>query len=168
MNEDYGNLDQMNMFAQYAFNAGATVVPMRPVGFQRREVVLDNVSSDVTWSGGWNNSTQTIYYGNPGEVPYRWASLSSSETATASYVPNIPEDGFYPVYTWVRHGSDRTFRLYRIRHLQPLSRRDFDGGFGKPVRANGPFFAPDSESRPSCCSCRRFVVRPLQIARAPC
>jgi hypothetical protein len=116
MNEDYGNLDQMNIFAQYAFNAGATVVPFRPIGFQNNEVIVDNVSPGVTWSGTWNNSGSTIYYGNPGEVPYRFASLSATETATATYVPNIPVTGFYPVYTWVRHGSDRTFQLYHIRH----------------------------------------------------
>ena len=40
--EDYGNLDQMNLFVAYCFNAGATVVPFRPVGFQTNEVVLDN------------------------------------------------------------------------------------------------------------------------------
>ena len=32
MNEDTGNVDQMTMFAYQCFNAGATVVPMRPVG----------------------------------------------------------------------------------------------------------------------------------------
>ena len=44
MNEDYGNLDQMNFFVPYAFNAGATVVAFRPIGFQPNEVVLDNDS----------------------------------------------------------------------------------------------------------------------------
>lgn len=116
MNEDYGNRDQMNLFAQYAFNAGATVVPMRPVGHQSNEVVINNVDPEVIWSGAWNNSSETPYYGTAGQVPYRWASLSPTETATATYVPDIPEAGFYPVYTWVFHGSDRTFQLYRIRH----------------------------------------------------
>ena len=37
-----------------------------------------------------------------------------SETATATYTPYIPEAGFYPVYTWVRDGTDRTNQLYRI------------------------------------------------------
>src|SRR5262245_47306263 len=27
--EDYGNLDQMNLFVDYCFNAGGTVVPLR-------------------------------------------------------------------------------------------------------------------------------------------
>src|SRR5690606_19328144 len=35
MNEDYGNLDQLNVFVQYLYNAGATVVPFRPVGYQK-------------------------------------------------------------------------------------------------------------------------------------
>src|SRR5690606_12945364 len=61
-------------------------------------------------------SSQTVYYGKPGEVPYRCASISAAETATATYVPNIPQSGFYPVYTWALHGSDRTSQLYRIRH----------------------------------------------------
>lgn len=116
MNEDYGTLDQLNMFAQYAFNAGATVVPFRPIGYQNNEVIVDNVDPEVIWSGSWNNSSNSTYYGNAGEVPYRWASLSSTETATATYVPNIPETGFYPVYTWALHGNDRTSQLYRIRH----------------------------------------------------
>jgi len=38
--EDMGNIDQLNFFVQYCFNAGATVVPFRPVGQQTNEVVL--------------------------------------------------------------------------------------------------------------------------------
>ena len=30
MIEDYGNIDQLNYFVQYAYNAGATVVPLPP------------------------------------------------------------------------------------------------------------------------------------------
>lgn len=116
MDEDYGNVDQMNFFADYCFNAGATVVPMRPLGNQTNEVVLDNDDAGVTYTGAWSDSTSTIYYGSPGDVPYRFASLAASETATATYTPNLPVTGFYPVYTWVRHGSDRTGQLYRIRH----------------------------------------------------
>ena len=34
MVEDFGNLDQLNFFADFCFRAGATVVPIRPLGFQ--------------------------------------------------------------------------------------------------------------------------------------
>lgn len=114
--EDYGNLDQMTMFVFYCFNAGATVVPFRPVGFQTNEVVLDNDDPDVSFDGSWSDSTSTVFHGSAGDVPYRFASLAATETATATYTPTIPVAGFYPVYTWVRHGSDRTSQLYRIQH----------------------------------------------------
>jgi hypothetical protein len=40
MMEDYGNLDQRTLFAFYCFNAGATVVPLRPIGHQTNEDLL--------------------------------------------------------------------------------------------------------------------------------
>jgi hypothetical protein len=124
VNEDIGNVDQMNRFAEAAWKAGATVVPIRPLGYQTNEVVLDNMDTNlsargrVTFGGTWYNSTQTIYYGNAGDaVSYRYAGVSTnSSTSWASYRPNLPEAGEYPVYTWVRHGSDRANQLYRVYH----------------------------------------------------
>ncbi|MEY4387071.1 MAG: hypothetical protein RLY20_2354, partial [Verrucomicrobiota bacterium] len=116
MNEDYGNLDQLNLFASYCFNAGAIVVSMRPLGQQTNEVILDNDDSGVTFAGTWSNSSQTNFWGSPGDVPYRFASLGASETATATYTPNLPAAGYYPVYTWALSGPDRGDQLYRIRH----------------------------------------------------
>jgi hypothetical protein len=116
MNEDMGNLDQMNFFAAWCFNAGAVVVPMRPLGQQRHEVVLDNDDAQVAYTGGWSNSSDTVFYGSAGDVPYRFAGMAAVESATATYTPLIPEAGFYPVYTWARHGSNRGVQLYRIRH----------------------------------------------------
>ena len=118
MMEDYGNLDQFNVFVNYCFNAGATIVPMRPVGYQTNEVILDNNSPAVTWQGSWFNSFSTPYWGTVGDaVPYRFANLAASETATATYTPAIPVAGFYPVYTWVLGSDNRTSQLYRIRHI---------------------------------------------------
>ncbi|MCO6045056.1 fibronectin type III domain-containing protein [Aeoliella sp. ICT_H6.2] len=117
MIEDLGNQDQMTFLADYLFRAGATVVPLRPIGHQSNEVVLDNDDVEVTFTGDWNNSSASIYFGDPGDVPYRYASTSATETATAEYRPNIPESGFYPVYAWTRAGSDRaTDQLYRVHH----------------------------------------------------
>ena len=115
--EDYGNLDQMSLFAEYCLRAGATVVPMRPVGFQTNEVVIDNDSPGVRFTGTWTDSSATsIFYGTTGDVAYRFAALSSNETALASYTPTIPVAGFYPIYAWAAHGGNRTNQLYRIRH----------------------------------------------------
>ena len=124
VNEDMGNVDQMNRFAEAVWKAGATVVPIRPLGYQTNEVVLDNMDTNetvrgkVTFGGTWYNSSQSIFYGNAGDaVPYRYASISTNgSTSWASYRPNLPEEGVYPVYTWVRHGSDRANQLYRVYH----------------------------------------------------
>ncbi|GAB4315386.1 MAG: hypothetical protein Kow0059_07450 [Candidatus Sumerlaeia bacterium] len=121
MVEDFGNLDQFNFFVNYCFNAGATIVPFRPVGYQPNEVVIDNDDPQVLFSGAWSNSTSTIFYGSAGDVPYRYASVADVESATARYTPSIPEAGFYPVYTWVRAGTDRIRQLYRIAHSGGVS-----------------------------------------------
>ena len=121
--EDFGNQDQLTFYADYLFRAGATVVPMRPVGRQPAEVVLDNDSPDVIWSGSWSTSTSgTRWYDEDyGAVAdsarYRFASVNAtSETATATYAPTIPAAGFYPVYTWASSGSNRADQLYTVNH----------------------------------------------------
>jgi len=120
--EDLGNQDQMSIYADYLLRAGATVVPMRPVGRQVNEVVLDNDSPDVTFSANWSNSTNTRFYdedygATTDAIPYKFANtVIGASTATATYTPNIPAAGFYPVYTWVHYGTDRTAQTYTINH----------------------------------------------------
>src|ERR1044072_7184988 len=57
MIEDLGNVDQMTFLVDYLFRAGATIVPLRPVGHQPNEVVIDNDDSAVTYSGKWTKGT---------------------------------------------------------------------------------------------------------------
>ncbi|MEX2169270.1 MAG: fibronectin type III domain-containing protein [Pirellulales bacterium] len=117
MIEDLGNQDQMSMFVDTLWRAGATVVPLRPVGHQTNEIVLDNVDAGVTFSGEWSDSSSTVYFGSAGELPYRFATTSLTETAFARYRPQVNAEGFYPVYAWTRSGSDRaTDQLYRVQH----------------------------------------------------
>lgn len=119
--EDFGNQDQMTYYVDYLFRAGATIVPMRPVGRQINEVVLDNDLASVTYTGTWSDSSGSRWYDEDyGAVAdaahYRFASTNATETATATYTPNIPAAGFYPVYTWVSPGTNRTSQLYKINH----------------------------------------------------
>jgi DNA/RNA endonuclease YhcR with UshA esterase domain len=118
MIEDLGNVEQMAFLADYLFRAGATVVPLRPVGDQANEVVLDNDDAGVTFEGDWSEPKNApVYFGKPGHVPYRQAATSKKETAHARYTPKIPEAGFYPVYAWTSSGGDRaTDQLYRVKH----------------------------------------------------
>ena len=94
MIEDLGTQDQMTFLADYLFRAGATVVPLRPIGHQANEVVLDNDDPGVTFTGSWSNSTSTVFFGSAGDLPYRFANTSLTETAYARYRPNIPQAGF--------------------------------------------------------------------------
>jgi len=119
MNEDHGNIDQLNQFVQYAFNAGATVVPFRPVGWQPIEIVLDNDDPGVTYTGSWDNGNSAKYYENGvtnSGIVYKWTSAAASETATARFTPNITVTGYYPVYCFTVAGSNRTLQTYRIKH----------------------------------------------------
>lgn len=122
MVEDLGNQEQMTFLADYLFRAGATVVPMRPVGHQTQEYILDNDDPGVSFSGTWSNSTSSVYFaGTTGSaadaIPYRYASTSLTETAYARYRPNFTTAGFFPVYAWTRPGTDRaTDQLYRVNH----------------------------------------------------
>ncbi len=117
--EDLSNQDQMTFFVDHLYRAGATVVPLRPVGHQVNEVVMDNTDPGVSFVGAWSDSSSPIYYGAVGDTPYRFASASGSAgstTAYARYRPDIPEAGLYPVYVWTRYGSDRVNQAYRINH----------------------------------------------------
>jgi hypothetical protein len=117
MIEDLGNVDQMTFLADYLFRAGATVAPLRPVGYQTNEVVLDNDDNGVTFVGNWSDSSASVYFGSAGDVPYKFADTALTETAYARYQPTIPQAGFYPVYAWTPSGGNRAAdQLYRINH----------------------------------------------------
>ncbi|UCG17744.1 MAG: N-acetylmuramoyl-L-alanine amidase [Phycisphaerales bacterium] len=124
MNEDYGNLDQLDYFAHYAFNAGATVVPFRPAGWQNIEIVLDNDDPGVTFTGSWNDGVSSKYYENNVTVSgiiYKATPASTTETATARYTPDITVTDFYPVYCFTIASSNRTLQTYRIKHSGGIS-----------------------------------------------
>lgn len=121
MVEDLGNQDQMTAYANYLFRAGATIVPLRPVGHQSNEVVVDNDSAGFSVvSGGWSNGSSNPYFALSSAVPtarYRSATSAVTETAVARFTPTIPQAGFYPVYAWALDGSNRApDQLYRINH----------------------------------------------------
>ncbi|HEY3392310.1 MAG TPA: hypothetical protein VGK58_06370, partial [Lacipirellulaceae bacterium] len=122
--EDFGNQDQLTFYVDYLWRAGATVVPMRPVGRQLNEIVLDNDSPGVTFSGSWSTNTvgprwydEDYGAGGADAARYRFANVNAaSETAVATYTPNIPQAGLYPVYAWAAHGGNRSSQLYKINH----------------------------------------------------
>lgn len=124
MVEDYGNLDQLNYFIHFAHNAGATVVPLRPAGWQPIEVILDNDDPGVTYTGAWSDSSGTKYYENGATlsgVPYRFSTATGTEDATARFTPSIPTSDFYPVYAFAIAGTNRVRQTYRVSHSGGIS-----------------------------------------------
>lgn len=126
--EDLANQDAMTMLAEELWRAGATIAPLRPIGHQPREVVLDNDDAEVEFVGAWYDSVSPIYFGDAGDVPYRYADTSPGETAHARYRPNLPEAGFYPVYTWVLPAGNRVEQVYRIAHSGGVTEVTVDHG----------------------------------------
>jgi hypothetical protein len=121
MVEDFGNQDQLRYTADHLLRAGATVVPLRPIGNQPLEVVLDNDDLGVSFSGNWSNSSSPVYYGDPGDLPYRFAQSNPSGSNTATYRPDLPEGGDWPVYTWVLDSANRAEQLYQVEHSGGIS-----------------------------------------------
>ncbi|WP_146584872.1 golvesin C-terminal-like domain-containing protein [Posidoniimonas polymericola] len=117
MVEDLGNKDQMDFFVDHIFRAGATVVPLRPVGAQANEVVMDNTDPGVTFHGDWKPGQSGVYFGAKDAEPYRFATTTAAETATAVYRPDLPAAGVWPVYTWVTSGDNRAVdQTYAVHH----------------------------------------------------
>ncbi|MDX2197974.1 MAG: hypothetical protein SF069_03265 [Phycisphaerae bacterium] len=124
MNEDYGNIDQLNAFCAFAFNAGATVVPLRPAGWQPIQITIDQDDPATTYSGVWTDSGNPQFYENGvtnSGVAYRFSSAATVESATARYTPTFSVTDFYPVYTFVVASTNRVPQLYRIRHRGGVS-----------------------------------------------
>ncbi len=129
MVEDYGNLEQLNAFVHYLYNAGAVVVPFRPVGYQSVEIVIDNDEPEVSYTGAWSDVTIAgVYYdgSTPSTVQYRLSAANPTETATARYTPNLPAADFYPVYCWSRHLDNRVRQTYRIQHSGGVGEVEID------------------------------------------
>lgn len=138
--EDFGNQDQLQPFADHLLRAGGTVAALRPIGHQPVEVVVDNDSAGVTFSGSWSNATTGLHYDEDygavaDAVAFRFAGTNgTTETASATYTPDLPSAGFYPVYTWATAGANRAVQTYQVNHsggatLVNVDHRQVGGGW---------------------------------------
>lgn len=115
--EDLANADQLALFTRLLWQAGATVVPMRPVGRQPVERVIDNNDQHATFFGEWAPGMSDLAYQQRfHHIPYRVSRAGLEETALARFRPILPRAGDYPVYAWARDGADRVNQLYRVVH----------------------------------------------------
>ncbi len=115
--EDLANAEAVNYYlARYLWNAGADTWLVRDWGMNRYEIIVDNDEGapGYTTTGTWETNTAT-----PGYLggTYQWTSTYDTRTSTATWTPDLPEEGWYPVWVWYRHGDNRPFDArYEIHH----------------------------------------------------
>jgi len=74
------------------------------LAFVTDDLILDNTNAGVSYNGSW--STGTTAAGRY-QADYRFASSAASETASATYRPNIVNAGLYDVFIWYPQGANR-------------------------------------------------------------
>jgi uncharacterized lipoprotein YddW (UPF0748 family) len=114
--EDFADAEAINYYlARYLWNAGAEVWLVRERGMTQQEIIVDNDGGAPAYveTGSWVTSGTPGYNGGT----YRWSSTFSTLSATATWTPNLPEAGWYPVWAWYRHGANRPVDArYEIHH----------------------------------------------------
>jgi len=112
------------------------------------DVVLDNTNSEVSYAGSWTlGNTAAGRYAED----YRFASSSTGGTATATYVPNLPNRGFYNVFVWYSSGGNRSSNApWRLSYLNGgtnvLVNQQINGGGWRALATALPFDAGTNHS----------------------
>ncbi len=115
--EDLSNGEAvLNHLARYLHNAGANVWTCRERDFNTHMVIVDNTDAAPAYAttGSWTNSTGAgTWYGSN----YQYAAVSATETAVATYAPDMPVADYYAVYVWTPAAANRaTDALVRVKH----------------------------------------------------
>ena len=103
----------------YLYNAGSNVWSVRERDVNTNEIIVDNdiPSSGYSETGSWNNGSVAGYGGT-----YRVASADATESATASFVPNITQSGLYWVSVRCVAGANRATDVsFKIIHTGDTS-----------------------------------------------
>ncbi|MCX7718193.1 MAG: fibronectin type III domain-containing protein [Candidatus Sumerlaeaceae bacterium] len=133
--EDFSNVDWVNSFlAAYAYNAGADVFSVREMDFNTNMVIVDNDDGNNGTTGyfetgsGWINSSLAGF--RNGFIPYLSGQdpfssgtnrlnscVVGTPTASASWVPSMPAEGWYNVYVSHAAFTNRSPQAhYRVHH----------------------------------------------------
>ena len=96
----------------YLVRSGAQVISCRERSYQIHEVIVDNRDAGYREFGRWRESPARGF-----RHSYRYTLTSRWGGKKARFTPNIPEDGYYPVYLYYRAGRNRTKEaLVRVVH----------------------------------------------------
>jgi len=127
--EDFHNPEAMNQYLmRYLLNAGARVMTVKESDLQEQMVIVDDGdNSGYEETGDWEESVQPGFAS--GHEPYahgtdpfelggnRWIETAEASTASASWTPDIPADGYYQVYvSYSQDGSRAPDAHYVVNH----------------------------------------------------
>jgi len=114
--EDLSNAEAVNYYlARYLWNAGADVRLVRERSHNQIEVIVDNDqgASGYSETGQFSTSSSRGYQGGT----YRYTVSEQIESASATWRPDLPKAGLYPVWVWYRHNVNRTAEArYQVHH----------------------------------------------------
>ncbi len=128
---------------RYLANAGLETFSIRERSFQENEVIIDSEDAEgYAETGSWETSNSSVA-GQQYGLDYRIAtSTSSGPHSTATWTPEIPEEGFYPVYVYYAKGSNRNpTATYTINHSGGSTEVTIDQReYGNQFRHLGTFY----------------------------
>lgn len=90
---------------QYLWNAGARIYPVRERDINTNMIIVENGGSGYSTTGNWITSTSAPKYWGDN---YDYAHVSTTETAVATFTPDIPESGYYGVHLWYTASPNRS------------------------------------------------------------
>jgi MYXO-CTERM domain-containing protein len=123
--EDFHNPEGMNQYlANYLENAGASVFTVKERDLNPDMALVDNGGGGYSESGsGFSDGPSGFADASPwayGENPFEAGStrrFPADGGASASWIPEVPEDGYYAVYaSWDSEPDNARNAHYRIRH----------------------------------------------------
>lgn len=96
--EDHSNAEAVfQNLVQYLWNAGARVYTTRERDMNSNMVIVDNQDEGYSEMGDWKAVNDKASYK---DLARYTTTVTGEATATATFTPNIPEDGYYAVYVW--------------------------------------------------------------------
>ncbi len=113
--EDFHNPEGMDQYLmRYLLGAGARVVPIRESDLNEQMVIVDDADAGYGEDGAFADGGASGFASGQGPYAYgvdpfelggtRVADTAGTVTATASWTPDVPADGYYQVY--VSYGQD--------------------------------------------------------------
>lgn len=116
--EDLSNGEAvLEYLVPYLWNAGARVYTTRERDLNPNMVIVDNGGAGYSTTGSWTTASLPDQAYN--DDLQRAVTVTGAPTATATFTPTIPADGFYSVYVWYNNagtGTEASDARFTVNH----------------------------------------------------